>query len=238
MNDAEVPPAQDEGEFKLSGEAARAQWRRVRFDFWATFVVYGVALLLSWLVWHRTLAQLGWIALGLGALAIAMLLWRHNLMGYSYSTESGSEPTFIGKRPWVPRELAIPVLLVAAILLILAGTSTGFGRALASIFGVIKTLYDAGVNVWSAIWTPVEIVIILIIVGVVLYMTGAGVYLVLRFVFRGRRDPDEGTGIGLLIGGVVMLTFLTFMAWSIVRNRELMMSEFLKPFRTILEWLS
>src|SRR5689334_20670082 len=98
MNDAQPPSTKNENEFELSGDAARAQWRRVRFDFWATLAVSGVGLLLSWLVWHRTLDQLGWIALGLGALGIAVLLWRHNLMGYSYTTESGSEPTFTGKR--------------------------------------------------------------------------------------------------------------------------------------------
>lgn len=72
--------------------------------------------------------------------------------------------TFVGRPPPVPRELAVPLLIVAGILLILAGTSTGIGRALASTFGVIQTLYNAGENAIGFIAIPFAIIIFLIMV--------------------------------------------------------------------------
>jgi hypothetical protein len=134
----------DQDEFELTGEAATAQWRRVRVDFYGAFILAGAVVVLSLFLWHRTLDQLTWIGLGASAVIIGVLIWRHDLVSYSYPGTDSREVTFTGKRPPVPRELATPVLLLAGILLILAGTSTGPGRVLATVFGVIKTLYEAG----------------------------------------------------------------------------------------------
>jgi hypothetical protein len=131
------------------------------------------------------------------------------------------------------------VLLVAGILLILAGTSTGPGRVLATIFDVIKTLYEAGQAAIGIIWIPVGIVIIAVMVGVPLFFVGGGVYFFVGFVFRGfRREPEEGTGLKYLTMGLVLLAFEAYMAYMVIQNRELMMNEWLAPFRTIVGWFS
>jgi hypothetical protein len=251
MNDATPPsanaatptPVKDHDEFTLVGDAARAQLRRVRFQFYGTAVVAIIALVLSFFVWHRTLGQLFWIGLAVVALGLAGRIWRQNLMAYTYSETSGKEPTFTGKRPWVPRRLAVPILLVVGILLILAGTSTGPGRVLARtfvlVFGVLQTLYEAGKNVWGLIWAPVVIGVILLVVAASICMTGLGLFSLILFVFRGfRRDPVEGTGFGFLIFGLALLAVEAFVAWAFARNPELMMNEFFAPFRTIVGWFT
>jgi hypothetical protein len=143
-----APEAEDDeqGEFEVTGDEATARWRAVRLQFYGGFAAAGAGLLASWLWWHRSLDQLAWIGLGLGAASLAVLIWKHDLIGFSYTKTGGPEPkvTFAGKRPPVPRELATPALLLAAAALLLAGTSTGIGRRLASVFGVVETLYDAG----------------------------------------------------------------------------------------------
>jgi len=243
MNEHDNSPSDaedgDQDEFKLTGEAATAQWRRVRFDLYATFVAAGVLVVLSLFLWHRTPDQLTWIGFGATALCLAVLIWRHNLVRWSYPGTDGPEPTFTAKRPPVPRALAAPVLLVAGILLVLAGTSTGPGRVLATIFGVIKTLYDAGLNVVKLVWTPIGIGVIVFLAAIPLYVIGWGVYFLIGFVFRGfRRDPDGGTGIKILSGGLALLALEAFIAYDIARHRDLMMNEWLAPFRTIVGWFN
>jgi hypothetical protein len=237
--DMPSPEDSDQEEFKLTGEAATAQWRRVRRHFYAAFVVAGALLLVSLFLWHRTVDQLGWIGLGLSALSMAVLIWTDNLVGYSYPGTEGPEATFTGKRPLAPRELASPVLFVAGILLVLAGSSTGPGRALATVFSVIRTLYEAGKSALGLLLIPLAIVIIAVLVGVPLLFVGWGIYFLIMFVLRGfRPDPENGTGVKFLAIGLVVLAFESFITYEVVQNRDLMMNEIFDPFRTIIGWFS
>jgi hypothetical protein len=101
--EAGTPPAEDgdQDEFMLTGGEATEQWRRVRFEFYATFVAVGVLVVLSLFLWHRTVDQLTWIGLGGSALSLGVLIWRHNLVSWSYTGTAGPEVTFTGKRPQV-----------------------------------------------------------------------------------------------------------------------------------------
>jgi hypothetical protein len=207
--------------------------------FNGVFVVAGALLLVSLFLWHRTVDQLGWIGLGVSALSMAVLIWTDNLVGYSYPGTEGPEVTFTGKRPFVPRELVSPVLLVAGILLVLAGTSTGPGRVLATVFGVVRTLYEAGKSALGLLLLPLAIAIIVVLVGVPLLFVGGGLYFLITFVFRGfRPDPENGTGIRFLAIGLVVLAFESFITYEVVQNRDLMMNEIFDPFRTIIGWFS
>jgi hypothetical protein len=75
----------EKDEFELTGDEATARWHQVRGLFNIEFVVLAAVLLASWLLWHRTLAQLGWMSLGVSALGLAASIWKHDLLAFSYN---------------------------------------------------------------------------------------------------------------------------------------------------------
>jgi hypothetical protein len=250
----------DQGELdEVTGASAKARWRDVRLLFFAGLVIYSAVLLISWLLWHRTPSQLTWIGCGLVAFDIAVLVWKHGLVGFSYSQE-GSESVFESKRSPVPRELATPVLVLAGILFFLAGTSTHPGRWLASIFswlqtifGGLQTLSDAGQNVIALLELPLAIplliVVLLVFTGVGLAAIAFGIYQFLLVIVRGflfivrgfRVDPEwewEGVGLGHLFVGVLSLTMVVSVVYQAIFQHDMILNEFLEPFRTIRSWLT
>ena len=245
-----------EDEFKLTGDEATARWRQVRGLFYVELSAAIAVLLASWLLWHRTPAQLGRIGLGLSLVNLAALIWKHNLLAFSYyrsSDSGGTEVTFVGKPPPVPRKLAIPVLIAAGGLLVLAGTSTGLGYRLASAFDVVKALDEARQSTEGIIGIPLAIIIILIMIGAGLMlvgeavaMAGRGVYFLIKFaVRRFRPDPEEGTGAGNLLEGVATLVFSCFfltipgyIIYYVIRFHDTVFDESSAPFRTIWGWFN
>jgi hypothetical protein len=240
-NDVTSPSVDDgdQKEFELTGDQATAQWRQMRRQFSVGAIVSTALVVAAWLLWHRSASQMTWVGLGLGAANMAMLIWRHDLIGFSYTSTGGdaSQASFVGRRSPVPRELASPALLLAAALLFLAATSTGFGRWLASVFGVLQTLHDAGESVGGLIATPLAIIFMLVFAVVGVGIVGSGLFSLARFVLRGfRSDPDNGSGLGLLAAGLFFLAVVAFMAYSIIWQRDQMFDVLLEPFRTIWGW--
>jgi hypothetical protein len=119
----------DSREVILRGQEARMAWRQYRPWFWACLVVVGVSLLAGSLLWHRSMTQLIFLALGSTALSIAALIWRFGTIGFAYETSDG-EATFTRRLSPLPRKIATPVLVVAGIFFILAGSPTRIGSAL------------------------------------------------------------------------------------------------------------
>jgi hypothetical protein len=73
----------------------------------------------------------------------------------------------------------------------------------------------------------------------VLAFAVAGMAFFIKFVVRGfRPDPEEGTGLGPLVGGLAALGMLTLMTYSVVRYHNMMLDEALKPFQTIWGWFN
>jgi hypothetical protein len=239
------PSAEDEDqdEFEVTGREARARWRQVRLQFYLGFAVIFIGLLAAWRLWHRSPEQLTWIAFSLGAGTLALRVWRHDLIGFSYSKASGDEPeeTFTAKRPPVRREIAAPVLLIAAGLLFLAGTSTGFGRRLASIFEGLKTLSDARESAWSIAFAPLTvplfIIILLIMAAFGVALVGIGIAQLFRFAIPGfKRRPGEESGLAEFASGIVLLGILALMAYSVLHNSDYYLDAVLGPLRTVWGW--
>jgi hypothetical protein len=233
-----APPSsedEDQGEFEVTGDEATARWRQVRLQFYLGFAIILIGVLAG-VLWHRSLEQMTWIGLGLGAGSLALLVWKHNLIGFSYN-KSGDEVTFTARRPPVPREVAAPALLIAAILLLLAGTSTGFGRLLASFFGVLKTLYDAGGSVVGLIISPIVLVIMLVFAAIGLAFVSMGVFYFFRFVVRGfQPDPEEGAGLARLFMGIAIVAVMALVVYSIVHYSDYYADEIFGPLRTVWGW--
>jgi hypothetical protein len=218
----------DDLDGRFTGDEAEAAWRRVRGLFLVYLPVYGAVLLTSWLLWHRTASQLGWIAFAVGAFTLAALKWRHNLLVFRYSTED-DEPTFVGVSTSIPPIIAVPVLVVAGIILFIAGTSTSLGRALASIFAKIETVH-------SAAGSLVAIVFVILGVGciiAVLVILARGAYQLSKFVIRGfRPDPsDDWDDLGLIPWLLIFAGMISVGLWF---NR----GQLMEPFHTIWSWFN
>jgi hypothetical protein len=237
QNEAVPPSAEDDdqGQFEVTGDEATARWREVRLQFYLGFAIILIGLLAG-VLWHRSLEQMTWIGFGLGAGSLALLVWKHDLIGFSYN-KSGDEVSFTARRLPVRREVAAPALLIAAVLLLLAGTSTGFGRLLASFFGVLKTLYDAGGSVVGLIISPVVLVIMLVFAATGLWFVGRGVFYVLRFIVRGfQPDPVEGLGLDSLLFGIIIVAVMALVGYSVVHYSDYYTDEILGPLRTVWGW--
>jgi hypothetical protein len=220
--------APDDLDGRFTGDEARAAWRQVRGLSLGALAVYGAVLLMAWLLWHRTVSQLGWLAFALAAFTVAALKWRHDLVGFSYSTE-GDEPTFVGVATSIPRIIAVPALVAAGIALFIAGTSTGLGRALASIFDKIQTVYSAGGNALGI----VAVIIVIACVIVALVILARAVYQLSKFVIRGFR-PDPSYEWHELIAVPVLLLIAGGISWALWSNR----GDLLAPFHTIWSWFN
>jgi hypothetical protein len=234
--------ARDQDEFEVAGAAAKAHWREVRPLFAAAAVITCVVLLLSWLLWHRTLVQLGWIGLSCSSFTLAAMVWRYNLLGFSYDKSSGpggGRSSFTGKRPPVPRELAAPALVLGGIVLFVAGTETGVGRWLSSALEKAKTLHDAGAGVVGFIVLPIGVLVLLVVVGAGIALLGSGIFRFAKFVVSKLRGKvTEDAGLGELGMGALMLTGLASAIYMIVINWTLVVGEALKPYKTIWGWFS
>ena len=233
----------DQDEFEVTGYEATARWRQVRLTFYTGLTVTGVGLLASWRLWHRSPEQLTWIGFSLGAGSLALLVWKHDLIGFSYNKSGGGEPeeTFRAKRLPVRREVAAPMLLIAAVLLFLAGTSTGFGRRLASILGVLQTLYDAGESAGAVALAPLTIplfiIILLIMAAFGVGSVGTGAFLLFRFVIRGfKPSPGEDSGLPEFSIGIVLLGVVAVVVYSLVHYRDFYLDTLLEPLRTVWGW--
>jgi hypothetical protein len=176
----------------------------------------------------------------LGAVALAMVIACHGYVGFNYETtrvEGTKEPTFTATRPFVPAGCAVPVLLAAAVLLFLAGTTTGVGRWLSSAFNVEETVRDAGANAVGVVVLPLFALALLMIAGFGVGATLAGLYFLVAYVARGfKPDEDVGTGLFPLLMGVVALGFLTLITGGLWVSRAHIIEDMLHPFRVIAGW--
>jgi hypothetical protein len=225
--------------YEATGYEATENWREIRQLVIGGMVVAGGVLLAAWRLWDRTPAQLGWISLALVAFLLAALAWRHEMIGFSYQANVGSEPTFSATPLPVPRWVAAPALVLGGALLVLAGTSTGAGEVLASILDVAQTLHSAGENALGILTIPLGIIIMLIFAIVGVGALGAGVFAFVRFVSRGlRRSPDgEDSGLFLVFVGVVALGMPTLIVYVLITQQDLTVDLMLEPFRKIAEWM-
>jgi hypothetical protein len=225
-----------EDEIALTGDDAIAQWRKVRLLFIVAFLTSIGGPAAAYQFWDRFIEQPIWMGFGITALFLAVLVWKHGLMAFAYN-KAGDSAVFVGKRPPVPREIATPALLIAAVLLFLASTSTGVGRKLSSIFSSIKVLYEAGKNVVGLLGSVAAIILMLIFAAIGLTVVSIGIFYLVRFVVRGfRPDPEVGSGLPAFVVGVVALAVLVFFAYVIVRYHDQTLDMAFEPFRTIWGW--
>jgi hypothetical protein len=121
-------------------ERASEQWLRRLYILLLVAVVSLSAA--GWLIWHATITQIGFMAVGLDALFMAWMVWRRGVIAW-----------WNWKRvfdvPYAPHALAF-VLLVVGIGFILAGTPLGVGR---TIFGWLGSLISSRpVSVARVVW--------------------------------------------------------------------------------------
>jgi hypothetical protein len=236
-------PSDEQDDFEVTGAEAEARWRQVRGPFYVASAILVAVFLVSWLLWHRTWVQLGWICLGVGAFVMAAFIWRHNLVAFSYVVSSGAgerKTSFVGKPPPVPRELAAPVLVLAGIVLFVAGTGTGIGRWLSSTLEAGKTVYDAGSGLAGLVLTPIAAIVVLVIVGFGFGLLGSGTITFSKVVVAvvRRRDAGGSTGLTELAMGTTILGVLTLMVFLIVLNWDTVVDEAFGPYRTIWGWFT
>jgi hypothetical protein len=176
----------DSREVILRGQEARMAWRQYRPWFWACLVVVGVSLLAGWLLWHRSMTELISLAIGSTALSIAALIWRFGTIGFAYETSDG-EATFTRRLSPLPRKIATPVLVVAGIFFILAGSPTRIGSALS------PAAWD-GYTVWQFGQAAGELAFTAVFIGMAI--TG---------LFSRKDRKSSGCLLALLAGSLIAI---------------------------------
>jgi hypothetical protein len=231
------------GEVALEGEAAKAAWREVRSTVAVAVAGSIVVLLLSGLAWHRTEKQMEWIGLGCGAFILAALVWKHNILGFSYQTtsESGGQVTrsFASKPSPVPRGLAVPALVLAGLVLVVAGTGSGVGTWLSSTFAAVENAKETATGLTGIIGLPIGalVLVVFVVAGLGLFFSGA--YQFVKFAVGGfRRTSAEDSGLVEVFMGVVLLGFCGLMIYEVVANWSYVLGQVLGPYRAIGRWFA
>src|SRR5262249_34388765 len=139
----------------------------------------------------------------------------------------------------VRKEIAAPVLILAAVPFLLAATSTGVGTTLASILGVPLTVLDAK-DLITEIPLGIGIVaVMLMVLAFVIWTTGRALYNLGRLVPRRPRPGTEaGEDAALFFGGLAVLGVVAFAVYWIVRYHNVILGTAAAPFRAIWGWLT
>ncbi len=131
------------GTSTLTGQGARTAVRPYGRWLLITVLASVLAGVIGWLVWHRSIDQLIYLACGVFLLGYASLVWRYGVIAFAYSRQ-GEEATFQKVASPLPRWIVAPVVAVVALVLILTATSTGVGSILTSVVGVGLTVVHFG----------------------------------------------------------------------------------------------
>ena len=96
------------------------------------------------LSWDLDIDQLTYLSIGSGALLYCAIVWSCGIIGFSHREGFGQPPvTEVTEAP-LQREILAPLLLLAGVGFILAGTPTGVGEALSGAAHAAVMLYRFG----------------------------------------------------------------------------------------------
>jgi hypothetical protein len=175
-------------------------------------------------VWRLSAQQALFIYIGVVCLALAWMVWRHGIIGYSHSegpdidTGEVKPPTTTVIKSPLPREVLTPLLVVGALVFVLAATRTGVGAALSGPARVAVSSWNFVHETYTLLFSTVA----------VLGLVGALVYEIVR---RGSHAVMAG------------LCLVAFLAFAFAANYAVYLSDkaawrqawndFLKPARTL-----
>ena len=120
------------GTSTLTGPVARTAARPYGRWLLITLLASVVAGVIGWLVSHRSIEQLIYLAFGIQMLGLAIFVWRYRLIGVGYSEEGEKDTLRLVASP-LPRWIVAPMLAIVALVLILSATSSGVGSVLMSV---------------------------------------------------------------------------------------------------------
>lgn len=242
MQDKALPPSRGRNRSELTLAEADKLLGAMMPEILAVGLLAGAAVFTGGLIWHRTADQLEFLGAALGAISIAVSIWRHDVVWVKYrraKDPSGHEVAgivIVFHSP-VPKEIAAPVLILAAVPFVLAATSTGIGTAFASILGAPLTVLDAK-DLALGILPGIGIVaVMLVVLAVIIWTTGRAAYNLGTLAAR-RPRPRPGPDAALFFGGLAVLGVVMLAVYLIFRYHHVVFGAAVAPFRAIWGWFT
>jgi hypothetical protein len=211
------PGGGEPDEVILTGEAAKAAWRKVRWAYWVPPVVGLVAITLIWNLAHPTAAQTTLMALGMALMCrAAFTIFSGGFSGAKYTTTREDGQTtrrFTGKRSAFGPASAL-AYTIGGVLLVIAGTNSRVGRSLAPIPTAVLRAHDAFT---SALAKPVAILFMVILVLFGLVTTFVLIAHIVTLIPK-YRDQEDPSSIGKVLAWLLATAWVGFMFYEVLRN--------------------
>ena len=204
---AAQPAVGQRSELVLTGSAAKAAWRRVRWPYYGLPVASLAVIVLIWNFAHPSVAQTTLIALGIAALSRAAFIvfsGGFSAVGYSVARENGrTTRRFTGKESFSGSAAAYAIV---GALLVISGTNTRVGNLLAPVPEAALRAKDA---VTSSLTKPEAVLAMVLLIFFGLVAMAAFIAQVVG-LFPKYRDPKDPSSIGIAVGYLVFVAFIGF----------------------------
>lgn len=228
---------------EVQGEEAVKRWRELRTTFTAIALTTLAYLVGAWWWWDATAEEVAAAVVGLTLISWGSMLWRHGILGFSYSSETADGETtrsFTSMESPVSPRVAVPVLLLAGFVLLLPSLPVPGADMFRPVTAVVLTAKDAGTN---AAQVPGIILGWVLAPAILLIFVAFGVGMVLAPLWQllkaatGRGD-SEGVDWVLLPMGLATLGFVVLAVWTVVTQWDQAWADYFRPFKEIGDWFS
>lgn len=228
---------------EVRGVEALDRWRELRTTFLAIALTLAAYVVAAWRWWGATGDEIAAAAVGLTLIAWGSLLWRHGILGFSYSSETAGGNTTRSFRsfesPVAPR-VAVPVLMLAGFVLLVPSLPVPGADRFRPVTKVVLTAKDAGSNAAQVPgiilgWVLVPLVLLIFVAF------GVGMVLAPFWQLLGalvRREDSKGVDWVTLPMGLALLGFVALAVWAVVTQWDQAWADYFRPFKEIGNWFS
>lgn len=225
---------------EVHGEEALRRWRELRMTFYAIAVTLVAYLVGAWLWWDATGDELAAAVAGLTLISWASMLWRHGILGFSYSSETADGETtrsFKSMESPVSPRVAVPVLMLAGFVLLLPSLPVPGADRFRRVTSVVLIAKDAGTNAAQVPgiilgWVLAPLILLIFV------LFGVGMVLApfWQLLKAARRGDTEGVDWVTLPMGLALLGFVVLAVWAVVTQWHQVWADYFRPFKEIGDW--
>jgi hypothetical protein len=226
---------------EVHGDEAIKRWRELRTTFCAIAVTLVAYLVGAWLWWEATGDEVAAAVAGLTLISWGSLLWRHGILGFSYSSETADGETtrsFKSMESPVSPRVAVPVLMLAGFVLLLPSLPVPGADRFRPVTSVVLTAKDAGTNaaqvpgiILGWVLAPL-ILLIFVVFGVAMVL--APFWQLLKAA-TGRGD-SEGVDWVTLPMGLALLGVVGLAVWAGMMQWDQAWADYFRPFKEVGDW--